>query len=58
MNWNHLLELMCWQAPVFLELIQSILGYVEWEKSKKITYRPINTFYTIVFRREECREQT
>ena len=57
MNWNHLLELMFWQAPVFLELVQSILGYEEWEESTKITYRPINIFYTIVFRWEECSEQ-
>lgn len=57
MNWNHLLELMFWQAPVFLDLVQSILGYVEWEKSTKMTYRLINTFYTIVFRQKECSEQ-
>lgn len=57
MNWNHLLELMFWQAPVFLELVQSILCYVEWEKATKITYRPINIFDTVVFRWEECREQ-
>lgn len=57
LNWNHLLEPMFWQARVFLELVQSIWGYVEWEESTKFTYCPINIFYTIVFRQEECREQ-
>lgn len=47
-NWNHLLELMLWQVPVFLELVQSILSCVEPEKSTKITYRPINIFDTVV----------
>lgn len=57
MNWNHLLELMFWQAPVFLDLVQSVLGYVEWEKSTKITYHTITVFYTVVFRLEVCSEQ-
>lgn len=57
MNWNHLLELMFWQAPVFLELVQSVLGYVEWEKSTKITYHTITVFYAVVFRLEVCSEQ-
>lgn len=40
MNWNHLLELMFWQALVFLELVQSILSYVECEKSTKLLTAP------------------
>lgn len=47
MNWSHLLELIFWQAPVFLELVQHIPGYVELEKSTKIMYRPINIFCTL-----------
>lgn len=57
MNWNHLLEQMFWQAFVFLELFQSILSCVEWEKSTKITYCPINIFDTVMFRWEESRGQ-